>query len=84
MDRYRQEPTGSNMTDILIRDLDPATLAALDEAAAVAGQSRAEFLRSHLRRQFQSKPMLTVDDLQATTELLADALNPDATDGPWH
>lgn len=61
------------MTDLLIRAVPDAVLAAIDQRAKRLGLSRTEFLRRTLAREAsRAHGSLTVEDLERFSELAAD------------
>ena len=72
------------MTDILIRDVPDAVLAAIDAKAKKVGLSRAEYLRRTLERERVQDPgPITVDDLRRAATLASDLDDPDIMSGAW-
>jgi hypothetical protein len=76
---------GSEVADILIRDVPDETLAELDAAAARAGVSRVEYLRRTLTAEANRviRPPLTRDDWRHLHALTADLADEDVMRGAW-
>jgi hypothetical protein len=72
------------MTDILIRDVSPDVVAALDAHARRLGLSRTEFLKRQLA-QAAARPTQPVahDDLEWFGEAFADLADPDVMTRAW-
>jgi hypothetical protein len=76
------------MTDILVRDVPEAVIAALDAAAARAGVSRVEYVRRTLvaevdRAERGAQAPLTRDDWQQFSALTGDLANDEVMRGAW-
>lgn len=72
------------MTDILIRDVSPDVLAAIDAQAARLGLSRSEYMR-RLIAQDTARPenVVTVADLQRSGEAFRDLDDPEVMARAW-
>lgn len=72
------------MTDILIRDVPPDVVAAVDNHARRLGLSRAEYLKRRLIRD-AARPVasVTVDDLEWFADSFADLENSDVMAQAW-
>lgn len=75
---------GAAVTDILIRDVSPDIVAALDAQARELGLSRTEFLKRELQRAAvrRSRPV-TQADLAWFGEAFADLADPDVMAKAW-
>lgn len=72
------------MADLLIRDLTPELLTALEEKAALLGLSRSEFLRRTLNREVKvSNESVTERHLTELSELLPDLANEKVMKSAW-
>ena len=72
------------MADLLIRDLTPELLTALEEKAALLGLSRSEFLRRTLNREVKvSSESVTERHLTGLLELLPDLANEKVMKSAW-
>lgn len=74
------------MTDILIRDVPEAVLAALDAKAKRAGLSRTEYLRRTLVRESaveQVEQQVHLEDLRRLGALCADVADPEVMRAAW-
>ena len=73
------------MTDLLIRDVNEATLLALSAGASSRGISREEYVRRELDNlaRTSTRPPLTAHDLSRAAELVRDVLDPQAMAGAW-
>jgi len=72
------------MADLLIRDISPELVNALDEKASALGLSRVEFLRRTLSREAQvSVDSVTEAHLVALLELLPDLADEEIMRGAW-
>jgi plasmid stability protein len=72
------------MTDILIRDVPEAVVAAIDARAAALGLSRNEFLRRKVAQEARrSSQPVTAADLQRFSELAADLGDPEVMAQAW-
>ena len=72
------------MTDILIRDVPAAVVAAIDTKAARVGLSRSEYLRRTLDRERRSQTItVTVDDLAVFAESFRDLDDPEVMGRAW-
>ena len=72
------------MADLLIRDLTPELLTALEEKAALLGLSRSEFLRRTLNREVKvSNESVTERHLTGLLELLPDLANEKVMKSAW-
>lgn len=72
------------MTDILIRDVPAAVVAAIDTKAARVGLSRSEYLRRTLDRERRSQTIsVSVDDLAVFRESFPDLDDPEVMGGAW-
>lgn len=72
------------MADLLIRDLSPQLLAALDEKAASLGLSRSEFLRRTLNREaFLITESVTEAHIIKLLDLLPDLASQKVMKGAW-
>ena len=72
------------MADLLIRDLTPELLTALEEKAALLGLSRSEFLRRTLNREVKvSNVSVTERHLIELLELLPDLANEEVMKSAW-
>ncbi len=72
------------MVDVLIRDLPPETVAALDVEAKRLGLSRNEYLKRRLTQ--DSRPAqrkVTVDDLARFAETFSDLADPEIMAQAW-
>lgn len=75
---------GATMTDILIRDIPDAVIAAIDARAKRVGLSRSEYLRRTLERErVGGSGPVTVDHLERVASLAADLDDPDVMSGAW-
>jgi plasmid stability protein len=72
------------MTDVLVRDVPEAVIAALDARAAQLGLSRSEYLRRRLAQEAAggSHPV-TATDLEAFAETFSDLAEPEVMRGAW-
>ncbi len=72
------------MPDILIRDVPPDVVAALDANARRAGLSRSEYLRREVMRE-AARPITpcTQADLERTAEVFADLDDPEIMRRAW-
>lgn len=72
------------MTDILIRDVPPDVLAAVDAKAHRLGLSRSEYLRRQIARDAALPAQrVTVDDLRRTADAFRDLDDPDVMSRAW-
>ncbi len=72
------------MPDVLIRNIPADDLALLDEQARRFGLSRTDFLRRQLHQQaHRSLDSVSVPDLNAMSDLLADLADPTVMDKAW-
>lgn len=74
------------MTDILIRNVSDAAIAAIDAKASRVGLSRAEYLRRALERERTPAPNsdpVTASDLHRFADLASDLDDPDVMSGAW-
>lgn len=73
------------MTDVLIRDVDPSTLARIDAAAERTGVSRNTLLRELLARYAdEEQPSdLTDEDIAAFGASVRDLLDEERRAAPW-
>ena len=71
------------MTDVLIRNVDEATLERIDIAAEREGLSRNEFLRRQLDVMMRPDVELTMDDLRRSVELASGALDDELMRQAW-
>ena len=71
------------MTDILIRNVDEATVARLDGEAARLGLSRSEYLRRHLDGLAHPRGPATRADLRTSVELSAGVLDAELMRQAW-
>jgi len=72
------------MADILIRDIPDDVVAAIDSKARRAGLSRTEYIRRALARErHEATTGVTVDDLAAFGETVADLADPDVMRRAW-
>jgi hypothetical protein len=72
------------MTDILIRDVPDAVLAAIDAKAKRVGLSRSEYLRRALdRERVQNIGPVTVDQLRRVASLMTELEDPEVLAGAW-
>ena len=74
------------MPDILVRDVDPATLARIDAAAQRTGVSRNALLRELLARYAdeQDSGALTDEQIEAFGSSVRDLLDDDIRAAAWH
>lgn len=72
------------MTDLLIRDVDPADIRGIDALAARLGISRSELLRREVKKLAQrgAEPV-TRERLRQSAELLVDACDEDVMAQAW-
>lgn len=72
------------MTDILIRDVPDAVLAAIDAKAKRMGLSRTEYLRRTLERESaQTAGPVNVEQLKRLAQLTQDLDDPDVMSDAW-
>ena len=72
------------MADILIRDLPDDVVAAIDAKARRAGLSRTEYIRRALARERgEATAAVSVEDLAAFADTVADLANPDVMRRAW-
>ncbi len=72
------------MTDVLVRDVPEAVVAALDQRASRLGLSRSEYLRRRLAQEAVHVAQPTTRaDLNAFAEVFADLTNPAIMQGAW-
>ena len=72
------------MTDILIRDVPDAVVAAIDAKAQRVGLSRTEYLRRALNRERQSHAItITSQDLATFAETFSDLDEPNVMGRAW-
>lgn len=72
------------MTDVLVRDVPEAVVAALDARAARLGLSRSEYLRRRLAQEASLDPRaVTVDDLVAFAHTFTDLADPEVMKRAW-
>jgi len=72
------------MTDILIRDVPEAVLAAIDAKAKRVGLSRTEYLRRTLERErVPDAVSIGIEQLARAASLAADLDDPDTMSGAW-
>jgi hypothetical protein len=72
------------MTDILIRNVPDAVLAAIDAKAKRLGLSRSEYLRRALdRERVHDSTPVTTDHLRRAAALLRDLDDPEVMAGAW-
>lgn len=72
------------MSDLLIRDLTPEILAALDRRATILGVSRAEYVRRTLAQSLSSSTeSVTEAHLAGLLDLLPDLADEEIMDGAW-
>jgi len=72
------------MADLLVRNLSPEVLAALDAGASQLGLSRNEFVRRRLSQELnQSRQTVTEAHLRGLLELLPDLADPEIMDAAW-
>lgn len=72
------------MSDILIRDVPDAVVAALDARAASLGLSRNEFLRRRITQEAKrGVSPVTVEDLQELASLTSDLSDPEVMAKAW-
>ena len=75
---------GSDMTDVLVRDVPEDVIAALDSRAARLGLSRSEYLRRRLAQEAVSGPQpVTVEHLTAFAKTFADLADAEIMKGAW-
>lgn len=74
------------MPDVLVRDIDPATLARIDAVAQRAGVSRNALLRELLARYAheQESGILTDEQVEAFGSSVRDLLDEDTRAAAWH
>lgn len=73
------------MADVLIRDVPDAVLAGVDAHAARLGLSRAEYIRRRLAADAaMSSAPVSVSDLRAFANRVADLADPDVMGSAWH
>lgn len=72
------------MTDILIRDVPPDVLAAIDAKAARLGLSRSEYLRRQMAQDVaRPEDGVTVADLRRSAETFSDLDDPEIMARAW-
>lgn len=72
------------MTDLLIRDLAPEVMVALENKAALLGFSRAEYVRRILAREVRTgTESVTEQHLASILELLPDLANKEVMENAW-
>lgn len=72
------------MTDILIRDVPPDVLAAIDAKAERQGLSRSEYLRRQIALDAGSPAQrVTVEDLRRSATAFRDLDDPEIRSGAW-
>ena len=72
------------MTDVLVRDVPEAVIAALDSRASRLGLSRSEYLRRRLAQEALSGPQpVTVEHLAVVAETFADLADAEIMKGAW-
>lgn len=72
------------MTDILIRDVPPDVLAAIDAKAERLGLSRSEYLRRQIARDATlPAQQVTVEDLRRSAESFRDLDDPEIMAKAW-
>ncbi len=72
------------MTDILIRDVPETVVSAIDSKAAIAGLSRAEYLRRMLlREQADRSGEVTRTSLERFADTFSDLARPDVMVDAW-
>lgn len=71
------------MPDILIRNVDSATLDRIDSDAARAGMSRNAYLRQQLDRIAHPLGRVSMDDLQRSADLARGVLDDDLMREAW-
>jgi hypothetical protein len=72
------------MTDVLIRDVPDAVLAAVDARASRLGLSRVEYIRRRLAADAQtSDAAVSVDDLERFGRTFADVNDAEVMDQAW-
>lgn len=72
------------MTDILIRDVPPDVIAAIEANAKRLGLSRNEYLRRQLIREAsRATGRLTMDDLRRFAETISDLDDPEIMAKAW-
>lgn len=73
------------MVDILIRGLDPQTVAKIDARASALGVSRSEYLRRQLDAASRSEisVAVTADDLRRAARAARDLSDPDVMAAAW-
>ncbi|MFT4088262.1 MAG: CopG family transcriptional regulator [Gordonia sp. (in: high G+C Gram-positive bacteria)] len=71
------------MTDILIRNVDDAVLARIDDEAQRRGVSRSEFLRQGLHTIAYPRSRTTQADLERFSNLASDLLDDDVMSKAW-
>lgn len=72
------------MTDILIRDVPPDVLAAIDAKAERQGLSRSEYLRRQIALDAGSPAQrVTVEDLRRSATAFRDLDDPEIMSGAW-
>lgn len=73
------------MADLLIRDLAPELIAALDSKAMSLGLSRVEYVRRTLSRDASiSNESVTEKHLSDMMDLLSDLADPEVMKGAWN
>lgn len=72
------------MTDVLVRDVPEAVVAALAARASRLGLSRSEYLRRRLAQEAVNDPrQVTVEHLIGFAETFADLAVPEVMKGAW-
>jgi hypothetical protein len=83
-DIIRYHPREAPIADILIRDLPPEAVAAIDAEASRLGISRNEYLRRRLTADAAAiGGPVTVEDLSKFAGRFADLGDPDVMSGAW-
>lgn len=73
-----------SVTDILIRDVPPDVLAAIDAKAEQQGLSRSEYLRRQIALDAgRPTQRVTVEDLRRTAEVFRDLDDPEVMGAAW-
>jgi hypothetical protein len=78
------ESLGSDVTDMLIRDVPDEVIAAVDARASRLGLSRSEYVRRRLAQDAASAGLaVTTQDLARFAEVFADLDDPDVMSQAW-
>jgi hypothetical protein len=71
------------VSDVLIRDVPDAVIAAVDAHAARLGLSRSEYLRRRLAQETADSVPVSVEQLQAFNKTFSDLADPTVMSGAW-